>query len=80
MVSGLSWVLLTISITMFDPPHKEVKEAITSVFKAYIKVFMITCDNEVTAKAISKNIGLMNENEALPIVVKGGDLQSMTDE
>lgn len=67
-------------VTMFDPPHKEVKEAIDSVFKAHIKVFMITGDNEITAKAISKNIGLMNENEAFPIIVKGADLQSMSDE
>jgi Ca2+-transporting ATPase len=67
-------------VTMFDPPHKEVKEAIESVFKAHIKVFMITGDNEVTAKSISKNIGLMNENDAFPIVVKGADLSAMTDE
>ena len=46
-------------VTMFDPPNEEVKAAIESVFKAHIKVFMITGDNEVTAKAISKNIGLM---------------------
>jgi Ca2+-transporting ATPase len=45
-------------VTMFDPPHEEVKAAIESVFKAHIKVFIITGDNEITAKAISKNIGL----------------------
>jgi P-type Ca2+ transporter type 2C len=66
-------------VTMFDPPHKEVREALDSVFKAHIKVFMITGDNELTAKAISKNIGLMNENNAFPNVVKGADLKSMTD-
>jgi len=67
-------------VTMFDPPHKEVKDAIASVFKAHIKVFMITGDNEVTAKAISKNIGLMNENDAFPVIVNGADLPTMTDE
>ena len=67
-------------VTMFDPPHEEVKEAIASVFKAHIKVFMITGDNEVTAKAISKNIGLMNENDAFPVVVKGADLPTMSDD
>jgi P-type Ca2+ transporter type 2C len=66
-------------VTMFDPPHKEVKKAIDSVFKAHIKVFIITGDNEVTARAISKNIGLMNENDAFPVIVKGADLQSITD-
>lgn len=66
-------------VTMFDPPNKEVKAAIESVFKAHIKVFIITGDNEVTAKAISKNIGLMNENDAFPVIVKGENLQSMKD-
>jgi len=66
-------------VTMFDPPHKEVKAAIESVFKAQMKVFMITGDNEVTAKAISKNIGLMNEGNEYPTVVKGVDLQTLSD-
>lgn len=67
-------------VTMLDPPHEEVKEAIESVFKAHIKVFMITGDNEVTAKAIAKNIGLMNENNEFPDVVNGDSLQKMSDE
>ena len=66
-------------VTMLDPPHKEVKAAIASVFKAHLKVFMITGDNEVTAKAISKNIGLMNEGDEYPVVIKGADLPKMTD-
>jgi len=66
-------------VTMLDPPHKEVKAAIASVFKAHIKVFIITGDNEVTAKAISKNIGLMNEGDEYPVVIKGADLPGMTD-
>jgi Ca2+-transporting ATPase len=67
-------------VTMFDPPHEEVKEAIESVFKAHMKVFMITGDNEVTAKAIAKNIGLMNENNEFPDVIDGTSLQKMNDE
>ncbi|MGE5106628.1 MAG: cation-translocating P-type ATPase, partial [Sphingobacteriales bacterium] len=66
-------------VTMFDPPHEEVKEAIESVFKAHMKVFMITGDNEVTAKAIAKNIGLMNENNEFPDVINGTSLQKMSD-
>ena len=67
-------------VTMLDPPHTEIKEAIESVFKAHIKVFMITGDNEVTAKAIARNIGLMNENNKFPDVVNGAVLQKMSDE
>jgi P-type Ca2+ transporter type 2C len=66
-------------VTMLDPPHKEVKAAIASVFKAHMKVFMITGDNDVTAKAISKNIGLMNEGDEYPLIIKGDDLPKMTD-
>ncbi|HEX6846320.1 MAG TPA: cation-transporting P-type ATPase [Chitinophagaceae bacterium] len=66
-------------VTMFDPPHEEVKYAIESVFKAHMKVFMITGDNEVTARAIAKNIGLMNENNEFPDVINGTSLQSMSD-
>lgn len=67
-------------VTMFDPPHEEVKAAIESVFKAHMKVFMITGDNEVTAKAIAKNIGLMNEGNKFPDVINGAALQKMNDE
>lgn len=66
-------------VTMLDPPHKKVKAAIEMVFKAHMKVFMITGDNEVTAKAISKNIGLMNEGDEYPIIIKGEDLKSKSD-
>ena len=66
-------------VTMMDPPHKEVKAAIASVFKAHIKVFVITGDNEITARAISKNVGLMNEGDEYPVVIKGADLSGMTD-
>ena len=66
-------------VTMLDPPHKEVKAAIESVFKAHMKVFIITGDNEVTAKAISKNIGLMNEGDEYPVIIKGADLPKLTD-
>lgn len=66
-------------VTMLDPPHEEVKEAIESVFKAQMKVFMITGDNEVTAKSIAKNIGLMNENDEFPEVINGTSLQKMSD-
>jgi Ca2+-transporting ATPase len=67
-------------VSMFDPPHEEVKSAIDSVFTAQMKVFMITGDNEVTAKAIAKNIGLMNEHNEFPDVINGSALQIMNDE
>jgi len=67
-------------VTMLDPPHEEVKAAIESVFNAHIKVFIVTGDNEVTAKAISKNIGLMNQDNQYPVIIKGADLKATTDD
>jgi P-type Ca2+ transporter type 2C len=67
-------------VTMFDPPHEEVKAAIQSVFNAHIKVFMITGDNEVTARAVANQIGLMKENNEFPEVINGTSLQQMSDE
>lgn len=67
-------------VTMLDPPHPEVKTAIESVFKAHLKVFMITGDNEITAKAIAQRIGLMNPNNEFPEVINGTALQKMSDE
>lgn len=67
-------------VTMLDPPHPEVKSAIESVFKAHLKVFMITGDNEITAKAIAQRIGLMNPNNEFPEVINGTALQKMSNE
>jgi Ca2+-transporting ATPase len=67
-------------VTMYDPPHEQVKDAIHSVFAAQIKVCMITGDNEVTAKAVAQQIGLMNEGNQFPEVINSERLQSMSDE
>jgi len=47
-------------VAMTDPPRDGVKEAIETCKKAGIKVIMITGDNEETAKAIGKKIGLLD--------------------
>lgn len=66
-------------VAMLDPPHEEVKAAINSVYRAHVKVFMITGDNEVTARAIAGSIGLVNEDGRPPGVINSTMLAAMDD-
>ena len=47
---------------MMDPPREGVKEAIRTCKNAGIKTVMITGDHLLTAKAIAKDLGILNEN------------------
>ena len=62
---------------MIDPPRSEVKDAIEKCKTAGIKTVMITGDHKITAIAIAKELGILeNEKEA----IAGQDLENMTDE
>ena len=67
-------------VTMIDPPHEQVAEAIATAFEAGMRVIMITGDNEITAKAIANQIGMFNPNTTLPQVINDQTLKNMGDE
>jgi Ca2+-transporting ATPase len=78
---------------MIDPPREEAREAVTMCRKAGIKVIMITGDNQETAKAIGRNIGLFDDKKGCGVyedekllriaedcAVTGDELEELNDE
>ncbi|MBI2601149.1 cation-translocating P-type ATPase [Candidatus Daviesbacteria bacterium] len=64
-------------IGIADTPRIEAKVVIERARQAGIKVIMVTGDNELTAKAIAEEIGLIREGEE---VITGAQLDELTDE
>lgn len=63
-------------IAMMDPPRKESKAAVENCIKAGIKPVMITGDHKLTATAIAKQIGILNDpSEA----IEGFEIEKLTD-
>ena len=65
---------------MVDPPRDEVPQAVQDAFNAHIRIIIITGDNEITARAIAKNIGLVNADNSVPEIINQQKLGTMSDE
>ncbi|QFF99202.1 cation-translocating P-type ATPase [Psychrobacillus glaciei] len=64
-------------IAMMDPPRKESKAAVESCIAAGIKPVMITGDHKITATAIAKQIGILDDpSEA----IEGYEIEGLTDQ
>ncbi len=64
-------------VGMIDPARPEVKDAICIAKEAGIKTVMITGDHVLTAKAIAKELGILNEGE---IAISSKELAELSDE
>ncbi len=74
--SSLTFVGL---VGMIDPPRNEVPHAIQTCKRAGIKTVMVTGDHRLTAVAIAKQIGML-EDTSLTSVMTGTELEEMDDD
>lgn len=71
--SGLSLMGL---VGMIDPPRPEARDAVAICRKAGIKPVMITGDHVMTASAIARELGILEEGDE---AITGAELDGMTD-
>lgn len=64
-------------VGMIDPPRPEAKAAVEVCRKAGIRPVMITGDHVVTASAIARELGILQEGE---LAITGGQLDEMSEE
>lgn len=63
-------------IAMMDPPRPESAAAVADCRRAGIRPVMITGDHKVTASAIAREIGILQEGDR---AIEGAELEHMTD-
>lgn len=64
-------------VGMIDPPRPEVIDAIRLARRAGVRTIMITGDNIITASAIAKQLGILEEGQR---AVSSDELDAMSDE
>jgi P-type Ca2+ transporter type 2C len=67
------------TVGMIDPPKPEIKESVLKAKKAGIRVIMLTGDHKGTAIAISKEVGIIDEENNEEKALTENELQEMTE-
>ena len=67
-------------IGLIDPPRLEVRGAIDCCKAAGIRVYMITGDHPVTALAIARELGIVDEDADERALMKGADIDAISDD
>ena len=69
-------------MSLIDPPREGVPEAVAKCKRARIKVYMVTGDHPITALAIAKQVGIIDQDKwdaGKALVVKGDDIRKWMD-
>ena len=69
-------LIFTGLVGIIDPPKESAKKAIEDCKNAGIKVIMITGDHEITAKAIARELDILNDGK----VITGAELEQLSDD
>jgi calcium-translocating P-type ATPase len=72
--SGLTFLAL---VGMLDPPRPEVVDAVRDCRQAGIRIVMVTGDHPLTAEAIARRVGIVQQPH--PTVVTGTQLDALDD-
>ncbi len=72
--NGLNFLVL---IAMMDPPREKSKAAVAECIRAGIRPIMITGDHKITAAAIAREIGILQDGTE---AVEGAVIDGMSDE
>lgn len=64
-------------VGIIDPPREEAKRAVELCMRAGIRPIMITGDHKITAVAIAKTLGIMQDGDE---AISGFELEEMSDE
>ena len=62
---------------MMDPPRPEVTEAVSTCYRAGVRMVMITGDYGLTAESLARRIGMLTTSDTM--IITGADLDALND-